>query len=101
MSTGRSPGGGLVGRTTLPVNQDLAKPGRGFLLGMHLFRNVSRLELGEASQLLVVVHGQVQVGRGDAYVCVSDGVANFGQDAAAGQGVADERVPAVVDGKSG
>jgi len=63
------------------------------------FAIVSTFELEEATPLLVVVHRHVQVSRGDAHVRVPDGVANLGERAAAGQGVANKRVPAVVDGQ--
>ena len=48
-------------------------------------------------RLVPVVDGRVQVGRRDADVGVTRGVANLGQCAAASQGVANKGVAAVVD----
>ena len=45
-----------------------------------------------------IVDRDVQVGRGDAHVGVTRGVADLGQGSTAGQGMADERVPAVMNG---
>ena len=51
------------------------------------------------SDLGVVVHGHMSIAARDAHVAVSDCISDLGQRSAAGQGVADQRVPAAVNGQ--
>ena len=51
----------------------------------------------QAAHVLIFIDRDMQIGRRDADVAVADSFADLGQRAATGQGVADERVPAVVN----
>jgi hypothetical protein len=73
------------------------------IIASHLFDRVTHNDrtplLKKISNLPFIIHRHMQIPRRDAHVGMPRGVANFGQRAAAGQGVADERVAAVVDGE--